>query len=76
MFHVLSWQGRLFISYCGVTERKTRWRFKMLPDKKRYEDMALTHFHSMAQLRSKLNVFIKVLEVEMKKIKEQLKFDE
>ena len=48
----------------------------MLPDKKRYEDMALTHFHSMAQLRSKLNVFIKVLEVEMKKIKEQLKFDE
>ena len=47
----------------------------MLPDKKRYEDMILTLYHSMAQLKSKLNAFVKVLEVEMKKAKKQLKFD-
>jgi len=48
----------------------------MLPDKKRYEDMILTHYHSMAQLKSKINGFVKVLEVEMKKVKEQLlRFD-
>ena len=39
----------------------------MLPDKKRYEDMILTLYHSMAQLRSNINEFVKVLEVEMKK---------
>ena len=44
----------------------------MLPDKKRYEDMILTHFHAMAQLRDKINEFVKVLEIEMKKVKEQL----
>ena len=47
----------------------------MLPDKKRYEDMILILYHSMAQLRSNINEFVKVLEVEMKKAKEQLKFD-
>ena len=41
----------------------------MLPDKKRYEDMALTHFHSMAQLRSEIN---KLMDVKMKKVKELL----
>ncbi len=43
----------------------------MLPDKKRYEDMILTHVHNMAQLRSKLNEFVKVLEAGIKKAKEQ-----
>ena len=47
----------------------------MLHDKKRYEDMILTLYHSMAQLRSNINEFVKVLEVEMKKAKEQSKFD-
>ncbi len=48
----------------------------MLPDKKRYENMVLTHFHAMAQLRNEINKFVKVLEVEMRKVKEQLlKFD-
>jgi hypothetical protein len=44
-----------------------------LQDKK--EGLLLTHFHSLAQLRDKVNEFVKVLEVEMKKAKEQLKFD-
>jgi hypothetical protein len=46
----------------------------MFPDRKRYDDMILAHYHSLAQLRSKLNEFIKLLEVEMKKSKEKLKF--
>ncbi len=41
----------------------------MLPEKKRYENMILALHHSMAQLRDKIN---RLLEVEMKKIKEQL----
>ena len=44
-----------------------------LQDKK--EGLLLTHFHSLAQLRDKVNEFVKVLEVEMKKAKKQLKFD-
>lgn len=44
----------------------------MLPDKKRYEDMVLTHFHILAKLRSEINKFDKVLEVEMRKAKELL----
>ncbi len=49
----------------------------MLPDKKRYENMVLTYFHSMAQLRNEINKFVKVLEMEMRKAKEQLsKFDD
>jgi|APSaa5957512535_1039671.scaffolds.fasta_scaffold481735_2 hypothetical protein len=43
----------------------------MLPDKKRYEDMLLALYHSMALLRSNINEFVKVLENEMKKLKEQ-----
>jgi len=34
----------------------------MLPDKKRDEDMLLTFYHSMAELRSEIN---KLFEVEM-----------
>ena len=48
----------------------------MLPDKKQYENMVLTHYHAMAKLRNEANKFIKMLEVEMRKVKEQLlKFD-
>ncbi len=35
------------------------------------EDLLLTHFHSLAQLRDKVNEFVKVLEMEMKKVKGQ-----
>lgn len=49
----------------------------MLPDKKRYEDMALAHFHAMAKLRNEVNKFIKILEAEMQKAKKALlKFNE
>jgi|ETNmetMinimDraft_33_1059910.scaffolds.fasta_scaffold302268_1 hypothetical protein len=44
----------------------------MLPDKERSENMLLTHFHAMAQLRDKVNEFVKVLEVEMRKAKKAL----
>ncbi len=43
----------------------------MLPDKKRFEDMILTQYHSMAKLRDKINEFVKMLEIEMKNVKEQ-----
>mgnify|MGYP004007384021 FL=1 len=41
----------------------------MFPDRKQYEDMVLTLYHSMARLRSNIN---EVLEIEIKKVKEQL----
>lgn len=44
----------------------------MLRDKERCEEMVLALFHAMAQLRNEVNKFVKVLEMEMKKAKEQL----
>ncbi len=44
-----------------------------MPDnlQEKKEDLLLTHFHSLAQLRDKVNEFVKVLEMEMKKVKGQ-----
>jgi hypothetical protein len=41
----------------------------VLPDKKRYEDMVLAHFHAVAQLRNDVNKFVKRLEEEMVRVK-------
>ncbi len=36
------------------------------------EDILLIHFHSLAQLRDKVNEFAKILELEMKRVKGEI----